>query len=186
MRPRDFSNISDADLVAAANRGDTDAFAALYQRYRQWVADLAWRHTRDRELAVDVVQETFLYLLGKFPGFQLRASMKTFLFPVVRHLSITLQQRGRRATPGLGQSVPDRSQHTPGPLDNEGLEELARAVERLPAGQREVLLLRLGDELPLDEIAAALGIPLGTVKSRLHNALETLARDESAKKYFSQ
>ncbi len=80
----------DLELVAAANRGEVEAFEALYRRYRDWVVSLAYRYTRDRELSLDVLQETFLYVLGKFPGFELRSEMKTFLYPTVRHLSVAM------------------------------------------------------------------------------------------------
>src|SRR5437773_11456375 len=71
---------SDQQLIAAINDGDADAFEVLYRRYRDWVANLAYRFTGDRELALDVLQETFLYFLRKFPGFILTAQLKTFLY----------------------------------------------------------------------------------------------------------
>jgi DNA-directed RNA polymerase specialized sigma24 family protein len=58
---------SDIELVAAVNRGDENAFEALYLRHRDWVVALAHRFTGDSELALDVLQETFLYFLKKFP-----------------------------------------------------------------------------------------------------------------------
>jgi RNA polymerase sigma-70 factor (ECF subfamily) len=70
---------SDQELVALVNRGDANAFEMLYQRYRDWVVNLAHRFTGSEDLALDVLQETFLYFLRKFPGFELRANLKTFL-----------------------------------------------------------------------------------------------------------
>jgi len=86
---RNMDPRNDQALVAAANRGEAAAFEALYHRYRDWVHRLAWRFTRDEELALDVLQETFAYLLGKFPGFRLRARMTTFLYPAAKKLSIS-------------------------------------------------------------------------------------------------
>ena len=172
---------SDVELVAAANRGEVDAFETLYLRYREWVVSLAYRYTRDRELALDVVQETFIYVLGKFPGFELRSQMKTFLYPTVRHLSIALQSKTTRRPP------PDPGplfEPAPDPADNERSRGLAELMETLPVGQREVLILRYADELSLAEIAESLQIPLGTVKSRLHGAIEAMRADERARKYF--
>ena len=63
------------------------------------------------------------------------------------------------------------------------LEGLSGAIEALPLGQREVLLLRYLDDLPLGEIAEAMQLPLGTVKSRLHNALQTLKADPRLKTF---
>jgi RNA polymerase sigma-70 factor (ECF subfamily) len=171
----------DLELVAAANRGEVDAFEVLYRRYRDWVVSLAYRYTRDRELSLDVLQETFLYVLGKFPGFELRAEMKTFLYPTVRHLSVALQSKATRRPPASGSLKFDPP---PDPGGEERLQGLAEIVGDLPVGQREVLMLRFADGLALAEIAEALQIPLGTVKSRLHGAIEALRADERSKKYF--
>jgi RNA polymerase sigma-70 factor (ECF subfamily) len=178
--PRDDDR-SDLELVAAANRGEVDAFEALYRRYRDWVVGLAYRYTRDRDLALDVLQETFLYVLGKFPGFELRSEMKTFLYPTVRHLSVALQSKATRRPPATGSLT---FEPPPDPCTDERLRGLAELMEDLPVGQREVLMLRFADGLSLAEIAEALQIPLGTVKSRLHGAIEALREDERSKKYF--
>ena len=174
---------SDADLVTAANAGEVAAFEALYRRYRQWVVNLAYRFTGDRELALDVLQETFLYLLKKFPGFVLESKMKTFLYPAVRNLAISAQSRSRRVSTGEGLTI-----HPAAPVDPEAAESrerLAELVKGLPTGQREVLMLRFVDDLSLREIAAALGVPLGTVKSRLHLALEAIRGNDQTRKYFN-
>src|SRR5579859_1936900 len=87
---------TDLELIAAINCGDTSAFEALYLRYRDWVTVLAYRFTEDNDLALDVLQETFLYFLKKFPGFVLTAQMKTFLYPVVKNLSIAARRKAQR------------------------------------------------------------------------------------------
>ncbi len=68
----DSQDQTDADLIAAINRGELSAFESLYHRYRDWVLGLACRFTLDSDIALDVKQETFPYLLRKFPGFDLR------------------------------------------------------------------------------------------------------------------
>ena len=75
---------SDQDLVEAVNAGDDAAFETLYYRYRDWVYRLAHRFTGDEHAALDVLQDTFTYLVRKFPGFRLTAQMTTLLFRVVR------------------------------------------------------------------------------------------------------
>src|SRR5882672_3022782 len=87
---------SDLDLIAAINSGDAAAFETLYLRYRDWVVSLAHRFTGDSDAALDVMQETFLYFLKKFPGFRLTANMKTFLYPAVRNLSIAARRKAQR------------------------------------------------------------------------------------------
>src|SRR5213594_1361660 len=84
---------SDLELIAAINDGEAAAFEALYFRYRDWVVGLAHRFTGDSDSALDVLQETFLYFLRKFPGFRLTASLKTFLYPAIRNLSIAARRK---------------------------------------------------------------------------------------------
>ena len=143
------------------------------------MAALAWRCTRNRDDTLDVLQETFTYFWGKFPGLRLTASMKTFLYPVVRHLSIRVQKAHRREVHSdeiLREAVaPDRPA---------GRAELARALAALPQEQREVLLMRFVDGMSVCEVARALDIPEGTVKSRQHNALQTLRKDPRTRDYF--
>ena len=173
---------SDQELIELANKGDAEAFERLYYRYRDWVYSLAWRITGNRADALDVLQETFTYLLGKFPGFELTSSMKTFLYPVVSHVSFTIRKKSSRfaseeeilnevATPTSEETELSRS-------------ELAAVLAILPDEQREVLLMRFVDDMSLQEIAAALNIPVGTVKSRLHNSLYTLRSDRRTRDYF--
>lgn len=172
---------SDADLVKALNRGDASAFDAFYFRYRDWVVRLANRFTGHADDALDVMQETFSYLFGKFPGFMLTARMTTFLYPVVKNLSIAARRkRGRHTSdiPLLDPVAPTAQ------TEDRARDELAAALASLPEGQREVLLMRFVDDLKLSEIAEALGVPEGTVKSRLHNALARLKDDARVRDYF--
>ena len=173
---------SDQELIELINQGDPDAFECLYRRYRDWVHRLAWRFTGNQQDALDVLQETFIYLLGKFPGFELTASMTTFLYPVVRHLSLAIRSKSRRFTSDeeiLSEIAAPASKETP-----HYRSELAAVLTVLPDEQREVLLMRFVDDMTLQEIATALNIPLGTVKSRMHHALQTLRHDRRTRDYF--
>jgi len=160
--------------------GGAEAFERLYHRYRDWVYRLAWRFTGNQQDALDVVQETFVYLLKKFPGFRLTASMTTFLYPVVKHLSLNVRRK-RTAGP-LDETA---FEEVPAPASPESSRaELAAAMASLPSEQREVVLMRFVDGMGLEEIAASLHIPLGTAKSRLHNALRKLRDDPRTRDYF--
>jgi RNA polymerase sigma-70 factor (ECF subfamily) len=169
---------SDQDLVAAANAGDASAFDALYHRHKNWVVSLATRFTGDADQALDVTQETFIYLLSKFPGFKLTSRLTTFLYPAVKNISIAVRRKSARFT--RGQQPFDM---LPAPIAARQ-NELTIVVSGLPDTHREVVLMRFVDGLSLDEIATALDIPLGTVKSRLHNALATLRGDPDVRKFF--
>ena len=173
---------SDQQLVAAINAGDAAAFEVLYLRHRDWVVNLAHRFTGNEDIALDVMQETFIYFLKKFPGFRLTANLKTFLYPAVKNLSIGARQKAARyqSTEGEVNSLAELQAYDPPP------DETSAALSNLNEEHREVLLLRLVDGLSLAEIAATMGIPLGTVKSRLHNALETLRDDPRMREFFSR
>ena len=171
--------------MVAINDGDPDAFGALYLRHRDWAVNLAFRFTGDRELALDVLQEAFLYLLKKFPGFALRAKFTTFLYPVIRNLALNIRKKNLRY-----ELVDDKLEELTEPVEpdvEENLEvQLRMVMGNLPVQQQEVLLLRFVDDHSLNEIAEILEIPPGTVKSRLHNALRALAENPRTKTYFEK
>ena len=175
---------TDQQLVDALNGGDARAFDALYRRYRDWVVRLAVRFTGHEDDALDVLQETFSYVFRKFPGFRLTASMTTFLYPVVKNLSIAARRKRTRMASTDAGNAPDPAAPVAHDPDG-GRGELAAVMAALPDGQREALLMRFVDGMSLQEIADSLNIPEGTVKSRIHNALVTLRQDERAKRYFS-
>lgn len=155
------------DLVARANAGDREAIGSLYAMHASWVTRLAMRYTGNREDAEDVKHDTFIYLLSKFPGFELRSSMRSFLFPAVRHKSISVIRR-RRKTADIDRVEP--STGTPRTTAS----DFERMVARLPEHERLVVVRRFRDGMALAEIAEALDIPVGTVKSRLHKAIARL------------
>jgi RNA polymerase sigma-70 factor (ECF subfamily) len=174
---------SDLELIAALNAGESAAFDALYYRYRDRVLRLAYRFTANNADAQDVLQETFAYLHRKFPGFRLTASMTTFLFPVVRNLSLEILRKRRPSASdellaGISGFVPsEEADHT--------RSELAAAMANLSPQHRETVLLRFVDDLTIDEIAAATNVPAGTVKSRLHHAIAAMREDPRIRRYFS-
>jgi len=134
---------------------------------------------------LDVLQETFLALAKKFPGFQLTAKLQTFLYPVIRNLAIAARRKAGRLQLDAGKAAESDSV-APETTIPGGEEQLSAALSALGREHRDVLLLRFVDDLSLGEIAEILGIPLGTVKSRLHNALKTLREDARTKHYFDQ
>jgi len=184
----------DEELIQRMNEGDAAAFEILYLRYRDWVYRLAWRFTGNQEDALDILQETFAYLLKKFPaltpakrdraqtepGFRLTASITTFLYPAVKHLSLNLRRRcsGSPVDDEILAAIPDPGSSTT------SRPELAAAMASLSPEHREVVLMRFVDDMSLDEIAAAIAIPSGTVKSRLYRALEILRADPRIRDYF--
>lgn len=173
---------SDEKLIESANKGELEAFERLYYRYRDWVYQLAWRFTGSREDALDVLQETFTYLLKKLPALKLTARMTTFLYPVVKHLSIGIGRESRRLV--FENEVLSELPANEPKQAKASRAELAAVLTVLPYDQREVLLMRFVDQMAIEEIATALNIPVGTVKSRLHRSLQTLRQDNRTRNYF--
>lgn len=176
--------------MAAANDGDPAAFDALYLRYRDWVLRLAWRFTHDREESLDVLQETFLYLLHRFPGFELTARMTTFLYPVVRSIAVTHHRKRARQADSDAYHIDDYLHDQPEKADPEPLRLSSRQLDALLSplsdDQREIILMRFVDDMTPSEIAQALNIPAGTAKSRLHGAIRRLHDDPETRRYFEQ
>jgi RNA polymerase sigma-70 factor (ECF subfamily) len=180
---------SDEDLVAICNSGEAHdaarAFEVLYRRHRDFVLRVARRFTRDRDLALDALQETFAYLLGKFPpsgdGLVLTARLQTLLYPAAKNAAITAVRKARRYA-GAGDAELDELPAEP----TAAAEPIDAALVALSPEKREVLTLRFVDDLSLAEIAAVLDVPLGTVKSRLHLALKELREDMRIKDLFDR
>jgi RNA polymerase sigma-70 factor, ECF subfamily len=181
---RSAGESSDLELIAAINGGDSGAFETLYLRYRDWVVSLAHRFTGDSDSALDVTQETFLYFLKKFPGFRLTANLKTFLYPAVRNLSIAARHKAQRFQSTEAQL--EKIENTAAEETVVASSELAAVLAGLSEEHRETILLRFVDGLSLAEMAVAMEIPLGTVKSRLHIALQTLRNDKRTREFFDK
>jgi RNA polymerase sigma-70 factor (ECF subfamily) len=110
--------------------------------------------------------------------------LKTFLYPAVRNLSIAVRRKTARLQSSESELLALENTPSTGPTAGAG--DLAVVLAGLSEEHREVLLLRFVDGLDLAEIANAMSIPLGTVKSRLHNALAILREDPRTKEFFER
>ena len=165
-------NRTDAELVQALNGGDAGAFDVLYFRHRDWAMRLALRFTGHHDDALDVLQETFAYFARKFPRFQLTAALTTFLYPAIRNFSVAARRKRQRSATDASETL----SLVPEPLWTESADrnELTQALASLSDDHREILLMRFVDDMTQPEIATVLNIPLGTVKSRLHHAVQAV------------
>lgn len=121
------------------------------------------------EMAEDLLQETFVQAMKGLDRLREAVSARAWLFSIARHLGLNALQR-RRATVSLSEDVAAAPR---GDVDPRR-EQVRQALGDLPGPQREALTLRLAQGLSYEEIAEVLGIPVGTVRSRLHNAVKTL------------
>ena len=178
---------SERGLVEECRRGDPHAFARLVALHEGMVFNLAARLLGETEDARDVAQEVFLQVfrtLGRFEG---RSSLKTWIYRIVVNQCRNRQRWWRRRRKERSCPIEDLTaademqlaQHGPeGPVERLERRERARSVHRALARlgfeHRAVLLLREVEGLSCEEIAAALAIPQGTVKSRLSRARDAL------------
>jgi RNA polymerase sigma-70 factor, ECF subfamily len=168
---------SEQELVDAANRGDAAAMEEIYRRHRDWALRLAWRFTGDQDLAMDAAQEAFIYLFRKIGdgGLQLRAKLTTLLYPAIRNSALAARRKKRPGPLDEGLEPSVLLPVAPGDAERAERSRLLWAVlSRLSDTHREVLLMKIVDGMEHAEIALALGVPEGTVKSRLHHALAAL------------
>ena len=174
---------SDEALVLACNEGDAGAaaaaFEALYRRHKDYVLRVALRFAPDTDTALDVLQETFAYLLRRFPptgeGIELTAKLTTLLYPIAKNTALTAARKAARFE-GSDEVAPD---DLPAPQAADS-GDIRKLLASLPTAQREVLQLRFVDDLSLREIADVLDIPVGTVKSRLHLGVAKLKSSDFA------
>jgi RNA polymerase sigma factor (sigma-70 family) len=173
-----MAHLSDEALVALIARGDDGALAAFYQRFGRVAYGLALRVLRDPALAQDAVQDAFLAAWRTAGAFDpARAKPSTWLLTLVhrRAVDVVRREQRRRAEP-LAEDAPQ-------PVGEATEEEAAlreqrqlvqHALSRLPNEQREALELAYYGGYSQSELADRLGVPLGTIKSRMFTGLTRL------------
>jgi RNA polymerase sigma-70 factor (ECF subfamily) len=178
-------------LLVRFCRGQTEAFGILLRRYERELYGYLRRYVSDGSLAEDVFQNTFLQLYLKSDQYEPGRPVRPWLYTIAthqaidamrrngRHQAVSLEQRREESGEGEVQNLLEALESRgPSPLDSassqERRERVRSSVDRLPDFLRQVLLLAYYQGLKYREIADILGIPVGTVKSRLHAALVKL------------
>jgi RNA polymerase sigma-70 factor (ECF subfamily) len=179
-------------FAAYAETGDREAFAELVRLYEREIYGYLQRFLGDAQLAEDAFQITFLHVYLKCGQFQRGRRLRPWLYAIANHQAVDLLRQNRRhkavslsAAAGnadlgqqrkpLGDLLASKDPDLVAGLEMfEERERARRAVDQLPAKFRQVLILVVYQGLKYAEAAEVLGIPLGTVKSRLNKALQTL------------
>ncbi len=170
---------ADEVLLGRVGRGDAEALTALYQRYANGLFWFLLRLAGDRMLAEEILQDTLLAVWRSAAGFAGRSQVRTWLYGVARRQAHNRLRVARPVEAGLDE-VADVRVAEPGPeelaLASVERDRILAALDQLSLAHREVVMLTFTAELSQAEIAEVLGVPVGTVKSRLHHARAALVR----------
>lgn len=182
--------LADEDLALAMQSGNDVAFEALVHRYHGPLLGYLYRMCHDHHMAEDAAQESFVRFYTTITRYQYPRPVKAYLFAIASNcLKDYLKSAYARrvnaagvgkdleiAAGGAGAVVDPRNLQDPGDQAVRRMErnEVVQAIQQLSFIYRETLVLRFYEDLPIRDIAEALGIPEGTVKSRLHTAVRRL------------
>lgn len=175
---RHYVNPADAELIARCIAGDSQAWEALIRKYQGRVFNIAYHMTQDREKASDLAQEAFIQILRSLPRFRGEASLSTWIHGLTMRVCLHhLRRERRRRTESWEELHTERGE--PAAADRGAHEILRReqvqrlvheAITQLPLKFRSVMVLHGLGGMTYEETALALGIPLNTVKTRVHRA----------------
>ena len=178
--------MTDEDLVGAIQAGDTDSLAVLVGRWEQPLHRFVYRMLPRKEDVNDICQETFLRILNKADRFKSGSRFSTWMYQIALNLCRDQARRRKRWGLLMADNVELNEDLAPSgairqqkdPADNIEKKQLSeavrRALDRIPANQREVLIMKEFEGLKFKEIAAVLGCPESTVKSRMYGGLNGL------------
>jgi RNA polymerase sigma-70 factor (ECF subfamily) len=181
------SNISDEQLIARFQLGDVQAYDLLVRRYKDQLLNFVYRFVGNRTDAEDIVQETFLRVYKNKHMYKEIAKFSTWVYTIAGNLAKTELRRRKRhkifsvsnfVNEERDYDIPDR-EHSPEKKVDSTIQEdiIQKAIEKLPAKFREVIILRDIQGFAYEEISQILDIPLGTVKSRVNRGRLKLQED---------
>lgn len=171
-----MKDLTDVELMELAAQGREDAFACLVEKYKDILLNFFLRKGVSYADGQDLAQRTFLRLWKYRTKYEPQAKFTTFLFLLAGQESVDFYRaEGRRTSlaEGLTREAEVRADERPPTSPAEG-EDVRRAVSRLSPSLRDVVELGVFQDLPYAEVGEILGIPVGTVKSRMFNALRKL------------
>ena len=181
-------NELEIEQISRALSGDQKAYRELTERHQTSVFHIAFKIVHDREVAADLVQDTFMKAFASLASYRSEYRFSTWLYKIAANCSIDYLRKKRIKVLSLDREletkdgkvefeIPDYSFH-PG-RDLEAKEQrfsINEAIESLPSKYREVIVYRHKDDKSYEEIADLLDIPIGTVKARIFRARELLKK----------
>ncbi|HPS69374.1 MAG TPA: sigma-70 family RNA polymerase sigma factor [Candidatus Cryosericum sp.] len=170
------------DTISQVIMGRTDLYENIVRYYEQYVFSVAVRVTFDRDLAYDVTQETFVKLYSSLARFRGTSKLSSYLYRIASNCAIDAVRRKSQHPVASGETqadlltaeAPEMEEDHDGPTDDEVREGVRAALQNIDPRFRAAFSLVDLDGLTYDEAAATLGVPSGTVKSRVFRAREQL------------
>lgn len=160
------------DVIRRSQAGDAEAFTALYDQYKNLVYKTAYLMCHDAHEAEDSLQEVFMLVYKALPNFDpAKGAFTTWLYRITMNYCLNQRRKFRPNQESLDDTSDIAAEPASSPLETEAVRQ---AIAALSDKLRAVVILRYYGDLPYAEIAEALDIPLGTVKSRLDLALRSL------------
>lgn len=182
----DAPSTDDATLMQAWTAGDAGAFGTLYARHKGALYRFLLRTMKDRALADELFQETWSRVIAARARYRPEAKFSTWLLQIAHNLAIDSFRRSRPQADAeeteavlAMQAAPEREQPEHALSDFEWRRRMQRAIESLPDEQRTAFVLRMENELSVEDIAAVTGVGRETAKSRLRYAMARI-RDRMA------
>jgi len=164
----------DADLIGRAQHGDEEAFASLAVAAGDRLHAVAHRILRDTDLAEDATQQALLTIWRDLPQLRDPARFDAWSYRLLVRACYAEGTRARRWAPNVRLLPADEPEVAEGLSSVVDRDQLERGFRRLSIDHRAVVVLHHYLDLPLDEVADVLGVPAGTVRSRLHHAMRGL------------
>ena len=172
--------VHERELVERCRRGDEGAFQELVNLHKDLVFAIIARTVPDRSRAEDLAQEVFLRVHRGLPYFRGEARLSTWIYRIVANVCVQEQQERRPATEPLDERTPGTRAATATSdrqfSDLELRDRLEKAIARLPAHYRLVVAAHYLEGVQYEELAEAMQLPLGTLKTHLHRAKRQLRR----------
>ncbi|MEW5323674.1 RNA polymerase sigma factor SigW [Geobacillus thermoleovorans] len=174
--------------IKAIQKGDQNAYADLVELYKDKIYRLCYRMLGNRHEAEDAAQEAFIRAYTHIDTYNPEMKFSTWLYRIATNLTIDKLRKRKPdvyldeevgGTDGLTMQaqLPSREASPEEAVESLELQEtVQRAIERLPEKYRSVIVLKYMEDLSLQEISEVLGVPIGTVKTRLHRGREALRR----------
>jgi len=190
--------VADIELMLRIQAGDEEAFEELFHRHAPGLLNFFFPYCLDWDEAEDAVQEVFQRVWTARDHYAPRGRFRSYLLRIATNYVIDRSRTRKRRSTTVSLDAPARRDESARPrtlkddiagrgpapdrrmLDSEAGESIEEAVQRLPEAQRVVFLLGVQEGVKYSEIGRILGIPVGTVKSRMHSAIHTL-RDRLAR-----